>query len=179
MTGAGKNYGRLIADAEVRFERLLPGPIEMVWEFLVDSEKRGQWLASGPMELKPGGTVELRFRHRDLSPHQAPAPERYKEMDAAGHLAHERVLRVEPPRLLSLSWGDSDVTFELFREGDKVRLVLTHRRLSGREMMVQTAGGWHTHLDILVERAHGRTSLSFWTMFGDIENEYEMLFPKY
>jgi uncharacterized protein YndB with AHSA1/START domain len=178
MTGAGKNYGRLIAPAEVRFERLLPGPIETVWEFLVDSEKRGQWLASGPMELKPGGTVELRFRHRDLSPHQAPPLERYREMDAKGHLARERVLRIEPPHLLSISWGDSDVTFELFPEGDKIRLVLTHRRLSDRAMLVQTSGGWHTHLDILVARAHGRTPPSFWTVFGDIEGEYDKLYPK-
>ena len=177
MTTAGKNYGRLVAPAEVRFERLLPGPVETVWEFLVDSEKRGQWLASGPMELKPGGAVELRFRHRELSPHQATPPERYREMDAKGHAAHERVLRIEPPRLLSISWGDSDVTFELFPEGAMVRLILTHRRLSDRATLVQTSGGWHTHLDILVERAHGRTPPAFWTVFGNIEGEYEMVYP--
>lgn len=178
MTGTGKNYGRLVAPAEVRFERLLPGPIETVWQFLVDSQKRGQWLASGPMELRVGGAVELNFRHRDLSPHQAPPPQRYREMDSKGHVARERVLRIEPPRLLSISWGDSDVTFELNPEGDKVRLVLTHRRLSDRAAMIQTSGGWHTHLDILVDRAHGRTPPAFWTAFADIESEYETLYPK-
>ena len=42
MTVPTKNYGRIIAPAEVRFERLLPGPIETVWEFLTDSKKRGE-----------------------------------------------------------------------------------------------------------------------------------------
>ncbi|MDP2334702.1 MAG: SRPBCC family protein [Reyranella sp.] len=171
-------YGRITAPAEVRFERLLPGPIETVWQFLVDSEKRGQWLASGPMELKEGGAVELRFRHRDLSPHKVAPPEAYKEMDDKGHVSWERVLRVEPPRLLAISWGKSDVTFELVPEGGNVRLILTHRHLPDRADMVQTSGGWHTHLDVLVERANGRVPKAFWTMFGEIEGEYEKRYPR-
>ena len=172
------DYGRLIAPAEVRFERLLPGPIETVWEFLVDSDKRGQWLASGPMELREGGAVELRFRHRDLSPHKAAPPERYREMDEKGHVSRERVLRVEPPRLLEISWGDSEVTFELLPEGRNVRLILTHRRLPDRKSMVQTSGGWHTHLYILVERANGRVPPAFWTVFDDIESQYDKRYPR-
>lgn len=175
---ADSAWGRIIAPAEVRFERLLPGPIETVWEFLVDSEKRGQWLASGPMELKEGGAIELRFKHRDLSPHKVAAPERYKEMDEKGHISHERVLRVEPPRLLVISWDKSDVTFELVPEGKNVRLILTHRHLPNRADMVQTSGGWHTHLDVLVERANGRVPKAFWTLFGDIESQYEKRYPK-
>lgn len=173
-----KKHGRLIAPAEVRFERLLPGPIETVWEFLVDPEKRALWLASGPMDLRPGGAVELRFQHRDLSPHKAVPPERFRDMDEKGHVSRERVLRVEAPRLLTISWGESDVTFELVPEGAKVRLVLTHRRLSDRGDLVQTSGGWHTHLAILDDRANGRTPPAFWTVFADIEGEYDALFPK-
>ena len=40
------------------------------------------------------------------------------------------------------------------------------------------SGGWHTHLDILVERANGRTPPAFWIVFGDIEQEYERRYPK-
>ncbi|MDP1750835.1 MAG: SRPBCC family protein [Reyranella sp.] len=170
-------YGRTTAPTEVRFERLLPGPIETVWEFLVDSDKRGQWLASGPMELKEGGAVELRFQHRDLSPHKVAPPERYREIDEKGHVSRERVLRVEPPRLLAISWGESEVTFELLPEGGNVRLILTHRHLPNRTDMVQTSGGWHTHLDILVECANGRVPKAFWTVFGNIEEEYEKRYP--
>jgi uncharacterized protein YndB with AHSA1/START domain len=171
-------YGRIAAPAEVRFERLLPGPIETVWQFLVDSDKRGQWLASGPMELKEGGAVELRFQHRDLSPHKVSPPDRYREMDEKGHVGRERILRVEPPRLLVMSWGKSEVTFELLPEGKNVRLILTHRKLSTRADMVQTSGGWHTHLDILVERANGRVPKAFWTVFGDIEADYDRRYPR-
>jgi uncharacterized protein YndB with AHSA1/START domain len=176
MTDAA--YGRITAPAEVRFERLLPGPIETVWQFLVDSDKRSQWLASGPMELKEGGALELRFRHRDLSPHKAPPPERYRELDEKGHVARERVLRIEPPRLLAISWGPSEVTFELVPEGSNVRLILTHRHLPGRSDMVLASGGWHTLLDILVERANGRVPKAFWTMFGNIEQEYDARYPR-
>ena len=53
MTG----YPEVISPTEIRFERLLPGPIETVWSYLTESGKRGEWLASGPMELRVGGKV--------------------------------------------------------------------------------------------------------------------------
>ena len=37
-------YGERIDDTTVRFERLLPGPIERVWEYLTDGDKRATWL---------------------------------------------------------------------------------------------------------------------------------------
>ena len=48
-------------------------------------KKRGEWLASGPMEPRVGGKLSLRFKHAELSPKQAPPPERFKKMDAEGH----------------------------------------------------------------------------------------------
>jgi hypothetical protein len=77
-----------------------------------------------------------------------------------------------------ISWDKSDVTFELVPEGKNVRLILTHRKLSTRADMVNTSGGWHTHLAILVERANGRVPKAFWTVFGDIEQDYERRIPK-
>ena len=44
--------------------------------------------------------------------------------------------------------------------------------------MVQTSGGWHTHLAILVERANGRTPTAFWTVFGDIEARVREAYPE-
>jgi len=55
---------------------VLPGPIERVWAYLMESEKRGKWLATGNMELRVGGRVELHFCHADLSPHAETPPER-------------------------------------------------------------------------------------------------------
>lgn len=172
-------YGRIVAPAEVRFERLLPGPIETVWAFLTESDKRGQWLASGLMELRPGGKATLHFHHDDLSPHKAPAPDRYKAMAGKGHESHQTILAVDPPRSFTMSWeANSEVTFELVEKGKQVLLTVTHRKLATRDDMVQVSGGWHAHLDILVERANGRTPSSFWTVFGEIERDYDERYPR-
>ena len=40
-----------------RLERLLPGPIERVWAYVTESDKRATWLAGGEMELRVGGKV--------------------------------------------------------------------------------------------------------------------------
>ena len=34
----------------LHLDRLLPGPIDRVWSFLVDGELRARWLAGGPIE---------------------------------------------------------------------------------------------------------------------------------
>lgn len=47
-------YGRLTAPDTLQIERLLPGPIERVWSYLTESEKRRKWLASGDMPLTRG-----------------------------------------------------------------------------------------------------------------------------
>ena len=38
------DYGELLDESTVRFERLLPGPIDRVWSYLTKSDKRAQWL---------------------------------------------------------------------------------------------------------------------------------------
>ncbi len=169
-------FGTVTAADTVRFDRLLPGPIERVWAFLTEAEKRAQWLAGGPMELRVGGKVELKFRHADLSPQSETVPDRYKQHEE--HTTHGRVTRCEPPRLLSYTWGGepggaSEVSFELSPQGDKVRLVLVHRRLPDRKSMVSVAGGWHTHLGILADRLGGRAPGGFWSVLLEVEGEYE------
>src|SRR5580698_6413683 len=44
------DYGVITESNTLRFERLLPGPIDRVWRYLIDSDKRGQWLAYGEIE---------------------------------------------------------------------------------------------------------------------------------
>ena len=143
--------------------RVLPGPIERVWAYLTESEKRGRWLAAGPMELRVGGRVELNFRNSDLTPHVDAPPEKYKERQACASV-HGRITRCHPHRLLSYTWGEAEaeVTFELTPQGEDVLLVLTHRRLASRAMMVSVASGWHTHLGILIDHLAGREPRPFW-----------------
>jgi uncharacterized protein YndB with AHSA1/START domain len=166
-------YGEIIAPGAIRFERRLPGPIERVWAWLTESEKRGKWLASGEMELFEGGMVNLHFLHMELSPVPDAPPEKYKAMKS-GHSFTGRVLKVNPPYLLLFSWEDqSEVMFELTAEGDKVLLVLTHRKLSiDKNTQISVASGWHTHLAILIARLEGATPPGFWTMHSRLEEIY-------
>jgi uncharacterized protein YndB with AHSA1/START domain len=162
------------APAEVRFERLLPGPIETIWAYLTDSKKRGEWLAAGPMDLRVGGEAKLRFQNTNLSPHKAPAPEKYKNV----HEFTVVVTQCDPPRLLSLTWPESsEVTFELMPRGDKVLLVVLHRRLTDRAVIVKVSGGWHTHLDFLAERLDDRVPSAFWPAFSAVVERYEKQIP--
>ena len=156
----------------VRMERLLPGPIDRVWTFLTDPDQRALWLAGGPMELRVGGAVELQFRHAHLSPHAEAVPERFKHLEH-GHALRGTVTRLDPPHLLAFTWGGtSEVTFELVQQGPQVRLVLTHTRLADDQERLGVSGGWHTHVDILDDRLHGRTPGAFWSRHAQLEALY-------
>jgi uncharacterized protein YndB with AHSA1/START domain len=165
-------YGIVSEAGAVRFERLLPGPIERVWAYLTEPQKRGTWLAAGPMELRVGGPVKLNFHHADLSAEKT-LPERYKKLEG-GHTMQGRITRCDPPRLLSYTWGEwGEVTFELTPRGDDVLLVLTHQRLADRAGMVSVAGGWHAHLGILADNLDGREPRPFWSTHAQAAAEYE------
>jgi len=178
---ASLDYAALPEPGTLRFERVLPGPIERVWSYLVDSDKRAQWLASGKMEPRVGAALELKFYHSSLSRKTAPVPEPYKNSEE-GQVTQHTVTRFEPPRLLALTWGSgkegpSEVTFELTPQDENVRLVLTHRRLRDRKAMLGVGPGWHSHLAILVERLNGREPDAFWAIFARAKDEYEKRLP--
>lgn len=170
-------YGQPIASDTVKIERLLPGPIERVWEYLTDSEKRGKWLASGEMELRVGGKVHLHFLHASLTPHQELPPARHKELEC-GVGFDGTVTRCEPPRLLAYTWGGgtSEVTFELTPRDSKVLLLITHVRLRSRDEMAEVAAGWHAHLGIMEDNLHGQVPRPFWSNWERLEAEYRRRF---
>lgn len=163
------------APSEVRIERWLPGPIERIWAYLTDSNKRGTWLAPGAIELRVGGRVEHRFRHADLS-HERTPPAPY-EAYAEGHVMHGTVTRCEPPHLLAYTWGDaaedSEVEFALTEvPNGEVKLVVTQRKLPSTRGMANVAAGWHTHLGILLDRLEDRAPRGFWSTHARHEREY-------
>lgn len=177
QTHTPESYGEMIETETIRFERLLPGPIERVWEYLTDSGKRGTWLASGKMEPQVGGSVELIFNHKNLSPKADPIPDKYKDFGEVSTM-QGTVTNYDPPNLLSYTWGEkegyySEVTFELHEEGNQVRLVLTHRKLGDDpEQLLGIAAGWHTHLNILLDRLEGVVPNGFWSVHMALEEEY-------
>jgi uncharacterized protein YndB with AHSA1/START domain len=157
----------------VRMERLFPGPLERVWDYLVDPDKRGLWLAAGPMELRLGGAVELQFRHADLSPHADPCPEKYRSIEG-GHVQRGTITQIDPPRRIGFTWGrsGSEVVFELIPQGTQVRLVLTHSKLADPVERDEVTAGWHAHADVLADRLHRRVPPGFWSRHALIEALY-------
>lgn len=172
-------FGEATNQDTVRIERLLPGPVERVWAYLTESEKRAKWLAAGEMELRVGGKVRLEFLHSTLTPHQEAIPERFKGMEK-GHALEGTVLQCEPPRLLVFTWGGdtSEVKFELTPLEEKVLLVITHTRLRDRDEMSCVAAGWHTHLGILEDNLSGQTPRPFWSTIDRLQGEYLRRLPE-
>ena len=126
-------YGELLDESTVRFERLLPGPIERVWSYIVESDKRRKWLCAGDIGAGDGAHVDMKFHNESLSSAtDIPRPDKYKDMPAKMEFTGT-VTRWDPPNAVTHTWefGEeaSEVTYELEPVGDKVRLVLTHRRL--------------------------------------------------
>jgi uncharacterized protein YndB with AHSA1/START domain len=171
-------HGKFNGPAELRIVRTLPGPIERVWEYLTDPEKRARWFAGGTMERRVGGKMRLQFRHKDIAPDETP-PEQYKEYHDTGTSMDSTVTRWEPPRLLAYTFGsdnESEVTFELTAQGKNVLLVLTHRATAGDlPHMADFGAGWHTHFAQLIALLEGSPRPPFWPMHTKFKSEYEKL----
>jgi uncharacterized protein YndB with AHSA1/START domain len=131
----------------VRIERLLPGPIERVWEHLTNTRLLQAWFGDNShIEPRQGGVVRL--------------------MD--GHIRGV-VTQWRPPQKLSYTWNvfapgdppdaisaypESYLTLTLERQGDGVLLVLNHLPVLER-FEKQNAMGWHTFIDILSDTLEG------------------------
>lgn len=104
----------------VSIERIYNAPVEKVWKALTDKEQMQQWYFTLD-EFRAETGFEFSFKG------QGHKGEQYI------HLC--KILEVVPLQKLSYSWtyegytGYSVVTFELFAEGDKTRLKLTHQGL--------------------------------------------------
>ena len=99
-TAAQIAASRTTAAQSVRFERLLPGPIERVWDYLTKPDLQRTWLAESVGE----------------------------RCDISGFQPGE-IIACQPLRSVEYSMRDSSVvSFDLEARGKDVLLVLTHRR---------------------------------------------------
>jgi len=172
-----ENLGERVNANTVRFERLLPGPIERVWSYIVDGDKRAKWLCGGDTEAKVGGKIEMLFHNDSLSSQEdIERPQRYQDMPEKPAFTGT-VTRYDPPHAFSHLWHFEDdateVCYELEQRDEKVLLVLTHTRLTSDDDVLSVSGGWHTHLDILVDVLEGREPPPFWKTHSKNNAEYE------
>ena len=148
----------------IRLERLLDAPAEAVWRYLIQAELRSQWFMGGT-DATPGGEFDLLVDHDNLSDDEVPYPEGYAA--SKGMTWTEKVIRFDPPRLLETTFQggkNGRVTFELFPENGKTRLVLTHSGIVSPVGAQDFGSGWNSHLTVLEERLAGRSVRNFWEL---------------
>jgi uncharacterized protein YndB with AHSA1/START domain len=138
-----KPKGNYLKVPGVRFERTLPGPVENIWQHLVDPRLLPEWYGEATLEAREGGTISL----------------------MGGHV-RGLITRCRPPRLLLYTWNvfgpeetesaypESYLTLELTPRGQDVWLTLTHLPVLER-FEKQNAMGWHTFLDLLEGAVRG------------------------
>lgn len=169
---AHADFGTYTSKTALTLKRILPGPIDRVWAYLVQSELRKLWLAEGTMTLETGAEFELIWRNDELS--NEARPEGFAEVSRA----RCRVLVVEAPRLLCFDWpGVGEVRFELENQGEQVLLSIAHSRLSDRHLSIMVGAGWHMHSDILRARLRGEAAPSFWSGWLRLRDLYQQRAP--
>jgi uncharacterized protein YndB with AHSA1/START domain len=147
-----------IADrSTLTFVRHLPGPIERVWSYISDPKLLATWFSGGVVSNHVGGDVNL-------------------DIEATGHITV-----YDPPHVLEYTWNeeeasvgtvvDSLVRWELSKEGDGVRLTLTHARLPEIEVLGHGAG-WHSFLQRLSSCIDGREPEPIGELFARYKAEY-------
>jgi uncharacterized protein YndB with AHSA1/START domain len=153
-----------VAPDTIRLERVLDARPEKVWGYLTEAELRSQWFMGGT-DATGVGEFDLLVDHDNLSDEAVPYPESYASFKGATWT--EKVTRFEPPRLLETTFQggkNGTVTYELFPEGERTRLVLTHSGIVSPVGAQDFGSGWNSHLTVLQERLAGRSVRDFWAL---------------
>lgn len=136
----------------LRYERVLPHPIDDVWRAVTDPDEISRWWGTRP-------EIDLRVDGEYVSHHET------------GDRVVDRIVRLEPPRVFAHTFWqhlnpDSLVTYELTPIAEGTLLVLTHElteddlRMAADafaadvdiyELLSRTAGGWPRLLVALTE----------------------------
>ena len=118
--------------ATVSFERAFHSPRHVVWRALTEAAQLAAWLDDATVDLRVGGTFEIRFSDGTMK---------------------GVVTELQEERVLAYSWHEdkhdrSNVRWELADSDDGTVVRLTHSRLR-RESVGGFAAGWHHHFELL------------------------------
>jgi uncharacterized protein YndB with AHSA1/START domain len=155
----------------VEFKRLLPGPIELAWDYLTRPELLKTWFNDVALEPRVGGAIEVRFAHG--------------KGECGGSSVHGVIREFRKPHAFAFSWvqqrpqpdgsikhsDEGEVRFELQEKGDKVLLTLLHARIPTEELP-NYGGGWHAYLDSLESRIAGRGAIEVVEVFHNLRPRY-------
>ena len=141
------NKGRVVEEAAILFERILPAPPEKAWIYLTETGRLTEWYGEGLIEPREGGKVALMGGHiRGVVTGWRPTQ----------FLAY--TWNVFSPGETISAWPVSYLEFALVPEGASTKLTLTHRPIL-KAVQPQTMMGWHTFLDMVDAAARGETVL--------------------
>jgi len=164
-----EDFGKLINEHTIRFERLMSGSKAEVWKHFTESNLLAEWLAEGKIETQFGGDVALNF----------PAGRNPSGVEGSGRVTG-LVSRAEEGKSLCLSWNDeaNDVTsllsIDFIEEGDKTKVILTHSRLP-QDRIHHFMACWHTFLDTLSAKLRKITPPDFNKRFREVIQVYLIL----
>lgn len=165
--------GKILDAHSVRFERLLPGPIEFAWDYLTRPELLKTWFAELTLQPRVGGAIEVTMGADQTG-------------DCNASSVSGVIREFDPPHVIAFSWiprrqqkdgsveaiDEGVVRFELKPRGDKVQLTLTHTRIPTSEL-AGYGGGWHAFLDVLAARLDKRSDVSVGVVYGQVHKSYE------
>jgi uncharacterized protein YndB with AHSA1/START domain len=118
----------------VRLERQLPDPPKVVWQAITEREQLKSWF---PCDVIVSGGA-----WQEGAAITFPFPSDVIDMTLTGE-----VLAVDEPNLLSFTWGEETLRFELTEHAGGTRLVLVDELPSGAA--ARNAAGWDDCLDRL------------------------------
>jgi uncharacterized protein YndB with AHSA1/START domain len=118
----------------VRLERILSDPPPVVWRALTEREQLREWF--------PCDVIVAGGRWEAGAAISFPFPSEVIDMTLTGE-----VLAADEPKLLSYTWGEETLRFELYPEGEGTRLVLIDQLPPGAA--ARNAAGWDDCLDRL------------------------------
>jgi uncharacterized protein YndB with AHSA1/START domain len=128
----------------LRFERMLPHPVDAVWRAITDPAEMEHWFPTAvALELRLGGSMDFSFPSHDLPPMTG------------------QVTELDPPRRLSFLWGADHLHFELqpIEDGVATRLRFSVE-LDTADKAARDGAGWHVCLDRLAGQLAGNQAIA-------------------
>ncbi|MEV0383974.1 SRPBCC domain-containing protein [Nonomuraea sp. NPDC050643] len=129
----------------IRLDQFIPHPPAKVWRALTEPELVARWLMPNDFKAEVG--------HRFTF---TTTPKKQVGFDG---IVHCEVLRIEPEKLLKISWSDGGradwtVTWRLEPEGRGTRLFLDHEGFDPADEIQQLSrrimgGGWPRHFGVI------------------------------
>ena len=120
------------------YERHLNHPVNVVWAWLTENDKLGQWFSELHVDkLREGGCIK--FNMQD------------------GTFIDMQIFELNLESVLEFAWGQDIVRFELHPESEGCRLLLIEKIKTITNHTPKDLAGWHVCLEVVSALMDGRT----------------------